>query len=682
MSPKNLVIVESPAKAKTIEKYLGSDWQVKSSFGHIRDLKKREKGKPAKEKLLVEGVTTDFEPLYQNSPEKLKVIRELKTAAKGKEVWLAADEDREGEAIAWHVCEALGLDSKKTKRIVFHEITKKAILHAVKNPRVVNQDLVDAQQARRVLDRIVGFKLSPILWTKIAPKLSAGRVQSVAVRLIVEREQEIRQFENSSFFRCSAKTSDTPDAEIKAMNVEEQLKFSQENFTAELSDKEKTAWTVKKFDDAKEMEEILKNLIEAEFSVEKINKKKGKKIAGAPFTTSTLQQAASTRMGFSVKRTMMAAQKLYEAGKITYMRTDSVNLSQDALADAEKNITKNYGENYACKRVFKTKSSNAQEAHEAIRPTDFSTEKAGNTSDENKVYDLIWRRAMASQMSDAEVDKTEVIIDIDKLSREKFVTKGEVITFDGWLKVYPESSKDVILPEMTEGEKINFKIITGQESFTRPPARYTEASLVKKLEAEGIGRPSTYAPTISTIQDRGYIDKSMIPAKKRKVHTFTLQAGEIISQENLENYGACNGKLIPTSIGETVTGFLIKYFTDIMEYKFTAKVENEFDEIAQGKVAWKKMLEQFYKGFAEFISAVEGVDKSEVMTTRELGVDPKSKKPVFARIGRFGPMIQIGTKEDEEKPQFTSIPAGKNVEEITLKEALDLFSAEQDNVLG
>lgn len=659
---KNLVIVESPAKAKTIEKFLGPDYTVKSSFGHIRDLAKKDKNN--KTPLIVEGVTTDFDPLYEVSPDKTKVVRELKAAAKGKEVWLAADEDREGEAIAWHVCEALNLDPAKTKRIVFHEITKKAITTAIKEPRTVNNDLVDAQQARRVLDRLVGFKLSPVLWQKIAPKLSAGRVQSVAVRLIVEREEEIRGFESGSFFRISA-----------------EFISGDESFAADVSTKLKTAFSMKKFQSREEAESFLKELIGNTFTVEEIAKKEGKKNPSAPFTTSTLQQAASTRLGFSVKRTMMAAQRLYEAGKITYMRTDSVNLSNDAIASAANEIKKNFGEDYLEVRKFKTKSAGAQEAHEAIRPTDFATTTAGKESDQTKLYELIWKRAMASQMKPARVDKTEIIVSAQGVE-DKFVATGEVIAFDGFLKVYPENSKDVFLPNVQEGEILDYKQIVAQENYTKPPSRYTEASLVKKLETEGIGRPSTYAPTISTIQDRGYIEKSEISAKQRDVVCLTLAKGEITEEAKSENYGACKGKLIPTGIGETVNKFLVEHFTEILDYQFTAKIEKEFDVIAHGELAWKKMIKEFYGSFEKLVVAAGGLDRNEVLSVRELGIDPKSNKPVFARVGRFGPMIQIGTKDDEEKPQFASIPSGQSLETIELAEALKLFDKAAKNILG
>ena len=502
------------------------------------------------------------------------------------------------------------------------------------------------------------------MWQKIAPKLSAGRVQSVAVRLIVEREEEIRGFESGSFFRISA-----------------EFLSGTEILPADVSTKLKTAFSMKKFPSQKEAETFLENLIGNTFTVEEIVKKEGKKSPSAPFTTSTLQQAASTRLGFSVKRTMMAAQRLYEAGNITYMRTDSVNLSNDALASAASEITKSFGDQYLEVRKFKTKSAGAQEAHEAIRPTNLSVTNAGKESDQTKLYELIWKRTMASQMKPAIVDKTEIII-AAKNVEERFVANGEVISFDGFLKVYPENSKDIFLPNVQKGEILEYQQIVAQENYTKPPSRYTEASLVKKLEIEGIGRPSTYAPTISTIQDRGYIEKSDIAAKQREIISLSLVKEAITEETVSENHGACKGKLIPTGIGETVNKFLVEHFTEILDYKFTAKVEKELDIIAHGDLSWKKMLKDFYESFDKLVITAGGLDRNEVLSVRELGIDPKSKKPVFARVGRFGPMIQIGTKEDEEKPQFTSIPSGQSLETIDLAGALKLFDASEKNILG
>ena len=643
---KNLVIVESPAKAKTIEKFLGKDFVVKSSFGHVRDLPKNGMN------IDIEGGT--FAPNYQVSDDKKKVINELKRAAKGAEVWLAADEDREGEAIAWHLCEALGLDAQKTKRIVFHEITKPAILKAIEKPRVVNQDLVDAQQARRILDRLVGYELSPVLWKKIKAGLSAGRVQSVAVRIIVEREREILAFEAGSVFKIIAEF-DLGNGVLKA---ECPTKFSQHE----------------------EAKSFLESLKGADFKVESLKTKPSKKSPSAPFTTSTLQQEASRKLSFSVKQTMMVAQRLYEAGKITYMRTDSVNLSDQALAQAASEIEKNYGKNYLEPRKFKTKSSGAQEAHEAIRPTDFSQSTFSGEREQQRLYELIWKRTIASQMTDAALEKTTAEIGTSK-SKEIFKAEGEVLKFDGFLKVYIEGTDnedDVaeakMLPPIKEGQDLDLIAIMGTESFARPKSRFTEASLVKALEEMGIGRPSTYAPTISTIQDRGYIEKTDREAQERSIRTLCLKADELKESVELQNFGAEKSKLFPTSIGSVVTDFLVNHFSEVVDYKFTAKVEAEFDDIAEGKSKWQKMIADFYKPFHETVINTADISREEASQTRELGPDPKSGKPVKVRIGRFGPMIQIGDKEDEEKPKFASVPAGETLETITLEVALEQFN--------
>ncbi len=643
---KNLVIVESPAKAKTIEKFLGKDFQVKSSFGHIRDLPRKNMG------IDIEGGT--FEPEYQLNDDKKKVIRELKAAAKGKEIWLAADEDREGEAIAWHVCHALKVDPKKTKRIVFHEITKNALQKAVKSPRVINQDLVDAQQARRVLDRLVGYELSPVLWRKIQAGLSAGRVQSVAVRIIVEREREIEKFEAQSKFKITA------EFDLGGGSI----------LNAELP---------QKFETYEEAKDFIEKLQKADFKVESLTTKPGKKSPSAPFTTSTLQQEASRKLGFSVKQTMMVAQRLYEAGKITYMRTDSLNLSSQAISEAANQIEKSYGKEYVQVRKFKTKSANAQEAHEAIRPTHMNEKKAGEDSNQNRLYDLIWKRTLASQMAEAKIEKTIAEVSISTTDKS-FVAKGEVLKFDGFLKVYLEGTDDEdskeeakMLPPLKEGQDLSLKTGIAKEIFSRPRARYTEASLVKKMEEMGIGRPSTYAPTISTIQDRGYIEKKGLDPKKRKARSIILLDSNIDETSKLENYGAEKNKLFPTEIGKIVNDFLVKYFSDVVDFGFTAKVEEEFDNIAQGKNKWNDIIKNFYTGFHKTVEDAGGISREEASQSRTLGTDEKSGKPVIARLGRFGPMIQIGTKDDEEKPKFASIPEGETIESISLETALEQF---------
>ncbi|HEY5714419.1 MAG TPA: type I DNA topoisomerase [Candidatus Gracilibacteria bacterium] len=651
MSVKNLVIVESPAKAKTIEKFLGKDFVVKSSFGHIRDLPKKEMGV---------DIANDFKPNYVVSDDKKKVIAELKKAAKDATVWLASDEDREGEAIAWHLAEALGLDSKKTKRIVFHEITKGAITAAVENPRTIDQNLVDAQQARRVLDRLVGYELSPVLWQKIKGGLSAGRVQSVAVRVIVEREREIASFEGASVFKVVAL-----------------FESHKQVFKAELP---------KKFEQEAEAHAWMEKLIGANFTVSDLQQKPGKKSPSAPFTTSTLQQEASRKLGFSVKQTMSVAQKLYESGKITYMRTDSLNLSDIALEQAKKEITANYGKEYLEIRKYKTKSSGAQEAHEAIRPTDLAQSSFTGESQQQKLYDLIWKRTIASQMAEAKLEKTVANIEITpgkfKKDEGHFIAEGEVIKFDGFLKVYLEGTDDEedkkeakMLPILEVGQVLEAQEITAKETYPRPPSRYTEASLVKQLEQMGIGRPSTYAPTISTVQDRGYIEKRGKEASKRSVSVLTLESGasSIKTEAIQENFGAEKNKLFPTDIGGVVTDFLVKHFAEVVDYGFTAKVEEEFDMVAEGKHKWNVMISGFYTPFHKLIEKSSDLSREEANSSKELGVDPTSGKPVIVRIGRFGPMIQIGTKDDEEKPRFASIPDGESMETITLEVALEQF---------
>jgi DNA topoisomerase-1 len=642
---KNLVIVESPAKAKTIEKFLGKDFTVKSSFGHIRDL-------PGKNISI--DIENGFEPQYEIPTDKKKIVAELKKLAKAADmVWLASDEDREGEAISWHLLEALGLKEDKTKRIVFHEITKSAITKAVENPRKINKDLVDAQQARRILDRLVGYELSPVLWKKVKPSLSAGRVQSVSVRLIVEREREIQNFKYESSFRVVAN-------------------FILENkvvLKAELP---------KRFQTKKEAEEFLVKCKSATFNVESLETKPSKKSPAAPFTTSTLQQEASRKLGFSVSQTMTVAQRLYESGRITYMRTDSVNLSNEAIGAAKAEITKAYGDEFSQVRKYSTKSKGAQEAHEAIRPTYFNAHSISGESQQVKLYDLIWKRAIASQMSDAKLEKTTVYINVSTAD-EKFVAKGEVLLFEGFLKVYLESTDDEnldedsgILPPLKEGEQLTLENIIASERYTHHPARYTEASLVRKLEELGIGRPSTYAPTISTIQKRGYIIKENRDGESRNYTVLTLQNNSISDEVKSEIFGAEKKKMFPSDIGTIVTDFLVENFNKVLDYGFTARVEEQFDEIAVGQKKWNKMIEEFYTPFHKNIEhTLEHADRAS--GERALGIDPESGKEVIARIGKFGAMIQIGKTEDEEKPRFASLQGTQTIERITLEEALELF---------
>lgn len=635
---KNLVIVESPAKAKTIEKYLGKDYTVKSSFGHIRDLPK---------KGINIDIEHDFAPTYEITADKKKVVAELRKAAKeAGDVWLASDEDREGEAIAWHLATALKLDPAKTKRIVFHEITKPAIEKAIEHPRTVDLKLVDAQQARRVLDRLVGYELSPVLWKKVRTGLSAGRVQSVAVRIVVEREREIRDFQPTSTYKVVA-IFDIDGQELKA----------------ELAAKLETK------DDART---FLEAVVPAEFTVADVSQKPGTRSPSAPFTTSTLQQEASRRLGYSVKQTMTLAQRLYEEGKITYMRTDSTVLSGLAIGAAETYIKKAFGDKYHQVRQYKTKNESAQEAHEAIRPTDFSTLAAGNDDQQKKLYQLIWQRALASQMAPAQIEKTEITISISTRP-ESLLAKGEVLTFDGFLKVYGGAKDDTLLPPVAQGQKLKLQTMTATQAFTRPPARYSEAALVKKLEELGIGRPSTYAPTISTIQAREYIEKTDLEGTERTVQTLTLAEGQVSEAETTEITGADRAKLLPTHLAEVTTDFLVKHFPSIVDYDFTANVENEFDKIAEGKEAWNKMIGEFYKDFHPLVDKAADISRSEVSQARELGIDPKTGKPVFARYGRYGPMLQRGATEDEEKPAFAPLPANAKLETVTLEQALGMF---------
>jgi DNA topoisomerase-1 len=635
---KNLVIVESPAKGKTIEKFLGKDYSVMSSFGHIRDLPKK-------------GLSIDkehnFEPTYEISTDKKKTVADLKKAAKSADmVWLASDEDREGEAIAWHLSHALALDPKKTKRIVFHEITKTAIDHAVKNPRSVDINLVDAQQARRVLDRLVGYELSPVLWKKVQSGLSAGRVQSVAVRLIVEREREITAHQPKSQFKVTA-TFIVDGQELKA------------DLIKPLADEDATRT-------------FLQELANASYSVEDIAQKPATRSPSPPFTTSSLQQEASTKLGYSVRQTMTLAQRLYENGHITYMRTDSVNLSDLALNDIGTYVKKAHGDKYYSHRAYKTKSAGAQEAHEAIRPTSASKLEAGDDEQQRKLYGLIWRRAVASQMATAQIEKSEITI-ISSSRPEKFMAKGEVLLFDGYLRVYGGSKDDVILPKVSVGDSLDLDHIRALESFDRPPARYSEAALVRKLEELGIGRPSTYAPTISTIQTRGYVEKRDSEGIPRTLRALVLKDGQVTDEQANENVGAERNKLIPTHLAEVTTDFLVRHFAPIVDYDFTAKSEAEFDEIAGGKAKWQDMISEFYKNFKPLVEKSADVSREETSQARVLGDDPKSGKPVVARYGRFGPMLQIGETESEEKPKFAPMPADTTITTVTLEQALEMF---------
>ena len=647
----NLVIVESPAKAKTIEKFLGKDFKVMSSYGHIRDLKKKE--------LSIDEST--LEPDYEIPEEKKKIVAELKKNAKAAtKIWLASDEDREGEAISWHLCEVLGLDEEKTSRIVFHEITKPAILEAIQTPRHLDMNLVNAQQARRVLDRLVGFKLSPVLWRKVKPALSAGRVQSVAVKLIVEREREIQSFKSEPYYRINATffVTDTDG--------------SQNEVKAELD---------RRFNSHDEAMAFLEKCKNANFVVDNIVKKPLKRVPAPPFTTSTLQQEAARKLGFTVSQTMMVAQRLYESGRITYMRTDSVNLSSLAINASKKEIVESYGAEYSNPRKFHTNSKGAQEAHEAIRPTFINTEDLDWTNQERRLYDLIWKRTIASQMADAQIEKTTVTIDING-AEEKFVANGEVVVFDGFLKVYRESIDEEstsgqdevhMLPSLRVNDKMECKEIVSTERFSQGPVRYTEASLVHKMEELGIGRPSTYAPTISTIQQREYVQKGDKKGEERSYVINTLKGSTITTRNKKEMVGSEKGKLLPTDIGIVVNDFLQKNFPDIMDYNFTAKVENQFDQIAEGKEEWKAMMQKFDKTFEPVVENVIQQRSEHKAGERQLGVEPQTGKPVFVKIGRFGPVVQIGSADDEEKPRFSQLPKDKSIETITLDEALELF---------
>ena len=653
---ENLVIVESPAKAKTIEKFLGKDYKVMSSYGHIRDLKKKE--------LSIDLDTLN--PDYEIPDEKKKVVSELKKNAKAaKKIWLASDEDREGEAISWHLCEVLGLDEEKTSRIVFHEITKPAILKAIETPRHLNMNLVNAQQARRVLDRLVGFRLSPVLWRKVKPALSAGRVQSVAVRLIVEREREIQSFRAEPYYRLNA---------VFAVTGEDGAK---NEIKAELNKRFKT------HDEAIAFLELCKT---SKFTVSSITKKPLKRTPAPPFTTSTLQQEAARKLGFTVSQTMMVAQRLYEAGRITYMRTDSVNLSALAINTSKAEIERLYGAEYGKVRKYQTHSKGAQEAHEAIRPTYMENISIDGTSQEKRLYDLIWKRTIASQMADAQIEKTTVNITLSTEEGKsqtdlQFVANGEVIAFEGFLKVYYESTDDEdgneelshALPVIHEGEELERREIVSTERYSQGPNRYTEASLVRKLEELGIGRPSTYAPTISTIQQREYVQKGDRKGEERKYAVDSLLGLKITSKNKKEMAGADKGKLIPTDVGIVVNDFLMANFPDIMDYNFTAKVEQEFDKIAAGQVEWNREMKLFYQNFEPEVEKVMNARSEHKAGERELGIDPKSGKPVFVKIGRYGPVVQIGSADDEDKPRFSQLPVGKSMETITLGEALELF---------
>ena len=647
---KNLVIVESPAKAKTIEKFLGDEFKVMSSYGHIRDLKKKE--------LSIDDDT--LEPEYEIPDDKKKLVSELKSnARKAEKVWLASDEDREGEAISWHLCEVLGLDEEKTNRIVFHEITKPAILEAIEHPRHLDMNLVNAQQARRVLDRLVGFKLSPVLWRKVKPALSAGRVQSVAVRLIVEREREIQDFKSEPFYNVYGTFAITnPDG--SATEVKAQL--------------------VSKLKTYEEVTDFLEKCKEATFTVESINKKPMKRTPAPPFTTSTLQQEAARKLGFTVSQTMMVAQHLYESGRITYMRTDSVNLSKLCLGASKQEIVNLYGEEYSKTRQYHTSSKGAQEAHEAIRPTYMNQTEIEGTAQEKRLYELIWKRTIASQMADAEIEKTTVNINISTTD-DVFVAQGEVVKFDGFIKVYRESVDDEepqdeyahILPPLKKGQELTRREIQATERFTQGPQRYTEASLVHKLEELGIGRPSTYAPTISTIQLREYVQKGDKKGEERTYTVDILKGKQITQKKRKELVGSDKGKLLPTDIGIVVNDFLMEHFSEIMDYNFTAKVEQDFDKIAEGNEKWKSMLKDFYKDFEPAVEDTMNSRQEHKAGERQLGADPKTGRPVFVKIGRFGPVVQIGTADDQEKPLFAQLPKEQSMETITLDEALELF---------
>ena len=647
---KNLVIVESPAKAKTIEKFLGKDFKVMSSYGHIRDLKKRE--------LSIDDRT--LEPEYEIPEEKAKLVADLRSKAdKAEKVWLASDEDREGEAISWHLCEVLVVDKQKTNRIVFHEITKPAILEAIEHPRHLNMNLVNAQQARRVLDRIVGFKLSPVLWRKVKPALSAGRVQSVAVRLIVEREREIQNFQSEVYYSVSGIFAIT-NADGSASEVKAQL--------------------ASRFKTESEVMAFLEKCKDATFTVESISKKPMKRTPAPPFTTSTLQQEAARKLGFSVSQTMMVAQRLYESGRITYMRTDSVNLSKLCLSASKNEIVNLYGDKYSKTRQYHTSAKGAQEAHEAIRPTYMDQVEIDGTAQEKRLYELIWKRTIASQMADAEIEKTTVNIQISN-TNEMFVAQGEVVKFDGFIKVYRESSDDDeqqdefghILPPMKKDQELTRREILATERFSAGPQRYTEASLVKKMEELGIGRPSTYAPTISTIQQRDYVQRGDKKGEERSYTLLQLKGKQVTQKTRKEIVGSEKGKLLPTDIGMVVNDFLMEHFKDIMDYNFTAKVEQDFDKIAEGGEMWTDMMKQFYNSFEPVVEETMNSRQQHKAGERLLGNDPKTGRPVFVKIGRFGPVVQIGSADDREKPLFAQLPKEQSMETITIDEAMELF---------
>ncbi len=652
---KNLVIVESPAKAKTIEKFLGNDFKVMSSYGHIRDLKKKEM-----------SIDTDtLEPEYEIPEEKEKLVKDLRSnAKKAEKVWLASDEDREGEAISWHLCEVLGLDEVKTNRIVFHEITKPAIMEAIEHPRHLDMNLVNAQQARRVLDRLVGFKLSPVLWRKVKPALSAGRVQSVAVRLIVEREREIQNFKSESFYSVNGVFAIT---------------------NADGSQTEVRASLGTRFKTHEEVEQFLEQCKEAIYQVESVSKKPLKRTPAPPFTTSTLQQEAARKLGFTVSQTMMVAQHLYENGRITYMRTDSVNLSSLCINACKEEIKRLYGEEYSKPRQYRTSSKGAQEAHEAIRPTYMDQTEIEGTAQEKKLYDLIWKRTTASQMADAQIEKTMAEIGITSNGEKvapKFIAQGEVVKFDGFIKVYRESYDEDeqqeeemghILPPLKKGQELTRREIQAIERFSQGPVRYTEASLVHKLEELGIGRPSTYAPTISTIQQREYVHKGDKKGEERTYTIDTLKGKQVKQSVRKEMAGSDKGKLLPTDIGIVVNDFLMQHFQDIMDYNFTAKVEQDFDKIAEGKEKWTSMMKHFYANFEPTVEKTLNARQQHKAGERQLGVDPKSGRPVFVKIGRFGPVAQIGSADDNEKPLFAQMPSELSMETVTLEEALELF---------
>ncbi|MCH5334966.1 MAG: type I DNA topoisomerase [Alistipes sp.] len=642
---ENLVIVESPAKAKTIEKFLGKEYVVRSSFGHIRDLSKKDLG------IDIDG---GFSPVYEIPRDKRKLVDDLAKLSRGKTVWLASDEDREGEAIAWHLTEVLGLPVESTRRIVFHEITKRAILEAIEKPRTVNMNLVNAQQARRVLDRLVGFELSPVLWKKVKPSLSAGRVQSVAVRLLVEREREIINFESVPYFRVTARFSSSDNS----------------SFKAELS---------RRFDTEAEARAFLESCTGARFVVSKAEEKPAQRFPAAPFTTSTLQQEAGRKLGMSVSQIMSVAQRLYEQGLITYMRTDSVNLSSQALAQCKKEVTALFGENYSAPRNYKTRTKGAQEAHEAIRPSYIERREIEGTSAEKRLYDLIWKRTVASQMVAADIDRTNVVIDMDN-SSEHFTASGEVVRFDGFLRLYSEADDEEreqgaeeVLPALSAGDELTYIDITAAERFTTPPARYNEAALVKRLEELGIGRPSTYAPTITTVINRGYVVKQNKEGQKRQYAQLTLAGGKVTAKKLTESYGKEKNRLAPTDIGMVVNDYLESQFAPIMDYNFTASVEKEFDRVADGGIAWNKMIADFYEPFHRMVDEAVASRSDKVSSARVLGTDPATGRMVKARIGRYGPMVEIEGAEGE-KARFASLKKGQLIESVTLQEALELFA--------